>query len=129
MKTLSHVIALLLLLSPALTAAQTVYRCGNSYSQQPCPGASAIDTSDSRTPEQRAAHAANVKQEKRAADALEKSRLQEEAAARRAAAAEEQARRAEARSAQPQNGKTRKSSKDKDKLPLYATPKARGEKK
>lgn len=129
MKTLSHVIALLLLLSPALTAAQTVYRCGNSYSQQPCPGASAIDASDSRTPEQRAAHVANVKQEKRAADALEKSRLQEEAAARRAAAAEEQARRAEARSAQPQNGKTRKSSKDKDKLPLYATPKARGEKK
>ncbi len=126
MKTLSHLIALLLL-SPALTAAQTVYRCGSSYSQQPCPGASTIDATDSRTPEQRAAHADSVRQEKRAADALEKSRIREEAAARRAAAAEEKARRAEAKSARPQDGKNHESGKDK--LPLYATPKAQGEKK
>ena len=48
--------AVLLVLGCSLaSAAQTVYRCGNEYSQSPCPTGKAIDVDDSRTDEQRAA--------------------------------------------------------------------------
>ena len=35
--------------SEAMAADAPVYRCGNSYSSQPCPGGSALDASDPRT--------------------------------------------------------------------------------
>jgi hypothetical protein len=62
---------------PAL--AQTVYRCGDSYGQQPCPGGRAVDTEDSRTPAQRAQTTEAVRRDAKAADELEKARLKEEA--------------------------------------------------
>lgn len=83
MKTLSHLIAATLLLAAHGLHAQAVYRCGNSYSQTPCPGGNVVETTDSRTPEQRKAHEASVRQEKRAGDQLEKTRLKEEAAVQR----------------------------------------------
>ena len=54
---------------------QTVYKCGNAYSQQPCPGATIVDASDARTPTQRAhAEAATTSTDAMAAK-LEKARL------------------------------------------------------
>jgi hypothetical protein len=48
--------ALVLLSLAGMTGAegQLVYRCGSQYSQTPCPQATAIDVSDSRTEAQRA---------------------------------------------------------------------------
>ncbi|MDE2617118.1 MAG: hypothetical protein KGL73_08860 [Burkholderiales bacterium] len=83
MKTLSHLVVAALLLATQGLYAQTVYRCGSSYSQTPCPGGNTVDATDSRTPEQRKAHEAGVKQEKRAGDNLEKTRMKEEAAVQR----------------------------------------------
>jgi hypothetical protein len=83
-----RLITLALLLAATLLClpwahAQTVYRCGSSYSQQPCPDAKPVDVSDSRSREQKAQSDAAVRHDKQAADSLEKSRLkQEELAAR-----------------------------------------------
>ena len=123
MKTLSHLVAIIALGLCTSLQAETVYRCGNSYSQVPCPGGNAIDTTDSRTPEQRKAHEASVKQEKRTGDALEKTRLREEAAARKAA---EQANKAQ-RDADKAAQKTadRKKTGSKEKIPAYRAPPAK----
>lgn len=85
MKTLSRLIAPLLLTLAIPAPAQTVYRCGNSYSQQPCPGGNAIDTADPRTPEQRKAAADGAQHERRTADVLEKQRVKDEVSASHAA--------------------------------------------
>lgn len=69
---------------PALTSAQNVYRCGNSYSQTPCANGQALDVADPRTPAEKAAADAATRQTARTADAMEKSRLRDEAAARAA---------------------------------------------
>lgn len=130
MKLLSHVIAVLLLSSivAAPAAAQTTYRCGNSYSQQPCPGGSAIDASDSRTPEQRKAHELSTKNEKRTADAMEKNRLKEEAAAVRAAEQADKSQRAAEKAAQKPAPAKPKNQHAKDKIPAYRAPVATGQK-
>lgn len=60
-------------------SAQTVYRCGNSYSERPCPNGVALDVADPRTPAQRAEAAAAAARDTQTANALEKSRLAEEA--------------------------------------------------
>ena len=91
MKTLSHIITTPLLvlatLAPAQTPAQshTVYRCGNSYSPQPCEGGTAINAADERSAEQRKSHDSTIRRDVRTADAMEKERLKQEAAAARAA--------------------------------------------
>jgi hypothetical protein len=59
--------------------AQTIYRCGDSYSQQPCPGGKPVAVEDSRTPAQRAQTTDAVKRQAAAADQLEKERVREEA--------------------------------------------------
>lgn len=59
--------------------AQKVYRCGNSYSQTPCPDAVAIEVEDARSKVQKNESDARVRHETTAADAMEKKRLQEEA--------------------------------------------------
>ena len=125
MKMLSHVIAsLFLALALATpTQAQTVYRCGNSYSQQPCPGGSAIDANDSRTAEQRRAHEESVRKEQRAGDMLEKNRMKEEAAAARAIEQTEKAERTAATKATPKATAAKsKNQHAKDKLPAYRAP-------
>lgn len=43
--------------SANLVLAQTAYKCGNTYSQTPCPGGVQIDTPDTRTVDQRDASA------------------------------------------------------------------------
>jgi hypothetical protein len=58
--------------------AQKTYKCGNSYSQLPCPDGEVIDTADPRTPEQKSQADAATRRDALAADALEKSRLEQE---------------------------------------------------
>jgi hypothetical protein len=63
--------------APAM--AQTVYRCGDSYVQQPCPGGKALDVDDSRSTNQRTDALDTTKRASQAANAMEKARLEEEA--------------------------------------------------
>lgn len=78
MKTTRIAALLLAALGCGAGTAQTVYRCGNYYSQKPCAGATEIDTSDPRTPAQAAEAAAAAKRSARAADTMEKDRLAQE---------------------------------------------------
>ena len=78
--------SLFLLLAAALAAtwtnpgsAETVYRCGESYSQQPCPGGRPVQADDPRTAEQRKQTLEAVRRDAKSADAMEQSRLKEEA--------------------------------------------------
>lgn len=123
MKTLSHLVAPALLLLAATAQGQTVYRCGNSYSQQPCPGGTTVEASDARTPEQRRAQQADAQQQRRVADRLEKERLKEEAAAARAAEQADKAQRAADKAAQ-KSSTAQKSPHAKDKIPAYRAPAA-----
>jgi hypothetical protein len=64
-------------LAPA--AAQSVYRCGDSYSQKPCPGGTLVPTDDARSASQRAQTSAAAQRDAKTANAMEKARLKEEA--------------------------------------------------
>lgn len=80
------IIALILIAACAIQArAQTpsAYRCGNSYSQTPCPGGTPIDAADSRSSAQKAQSEAVIQRDKSTASSMEKSRLQEEETLRR----------------------------------------------
>lgn len=73
--------ALLLLASVAVSAAaaaQTAYKCGSSYSQTPCDGGVAIDTSDPRSGEQKKQADLATQRDMRTADAMEQSRIERE---------------------------------------------------
>lgn len=66
----------------ASAQAQTVYRCGpdgREYSQTPCPQGRAVNVSDERSAEQRAAADARVREDQARGDALERERLNREA--------------------------------------------------
>jgi len=63
---------------------QSVYRCGNTYSQKPCADGVQVDVQDARTPAQKAESEAAVRREASTANAMEKARLQEEAQLRAA---------------------------------------------
>ena len=58
--------------------AQTTYKCGNSYSQQPCPGGTVVDTADPRTSAQKKQAEQAIQRDAKLASELEKSRLQQE---------------------------------------------------
>jgi len=60
-------------------AAQNVYRCGDSYGQKPCPGGTLVPTDDARSAEQRAQTREASQRDCKAADAMQKARLKEEA--------------------------------------------------
>ena len=79
MKTRLRLFAVMVLLAGALPGmpvlAQTVYRCGNVYSQTPCAGGVALDASDTRTPAQKAQADAAATQAAKSADKLEKDRI------------------------------------------------------
>ena len=62
-------------------AAQNVYKCGQSYSQQPCVGGAVVPTDDTRSAAQQAQAGAAAKRDAIAADAMEKARLKQEAQA------------------------------------------------
>ena len=78
-----HSAALLLSLSalwlPA--QAQTIYRCGASYSSSPCDGAALVAADDARSAAQRAQADAATRRDARLADGLEKERIRMEAKA------------------------------------------------
>ena len=73
--------ALTLMLVAALpAAAQTVYRCGNTYSQQPCVGGSTVPAAPQAPgAKEQAQRREATQRDAKAADAMEKARLQEEA--------------------------------------------------
>ncbi len=57
---------------------QTVYRCGNAYSQAPCPHATLIDASDPRSASQQAeARQVALQQRQQAAEMVHERRLRE----------------------------------------------------
>jgi hypothetical protein len=57
---------------------QTVYRCGNAYSQAPCPRATIVDASDSRSASQQAeARQVALRQRQQAAEMVHERRLRE----------------------------------------------------
>ncbi|APW41839.1 hypothetical protein [Rhodoferax saidenbachensis] len=60
---------------------QKVYKCGSSYSQIPCADAVTVDTGDARSKAQKVEADKQTKQDAKAADAMEKARLKEEAQA------------------------------------------------
>ena len=60
-------------------AAQTVYKCGNTYSQLPCPDAAVINA-DPRSGAQKAQADQATARDARIASAMEKARLQQEKA-------------------------------------------------
>ncbi len=77
----------LILATLALAAsaqAQTVYRCGSSYSQQPCPGGQPVAASDARAPADAARASGNAAADMKRAEGMEKARLAQEKNAPRA---------------------------------------------
>jgi hypothetical protein len=80
MKKQMTMVFALVLVAALPAAAQAVYRCGNTYSQQPCPGGSAVDAA-AKAPgaKEQATAREETKREAKAADAMEKARLKEEA--------------------------------------------------
>ena len=62
-------------------AGQTVWRCGDTYSQKPCPGGRQVQAEDSRDAGQRAQTSSAARRDAKLADEMEKARLKEEAKA------------------------------------------------
>ena len=60
-------------------AAESVYRCGDTYSQQPCPNGKVVLVEDARNASQRNQTNDAVKRDTKLGDAMEQARLKEEA--------------------------------------------------
>ena len=105
--------------------AQNTYKCGDSYSQAPCPGARVIDATDSRTPAQKKQADLVTGRVARTADAMEKARLQQEKIDSAANASPVPPAHLENASASA----TTQAKKKKRKAPDYFTAQAPGEKK
>lgn len=58
--------------------AETIYKCGTSYSQQPCAAAAALNLADERTPAQKAQADEATRRDRQLADSLRKERLTDE---------------------------------------------------
>lgn len=69
-----------LALASGAASAQTIYRCGHTYSRAPCPSARAIDVESRTTAAQRAEARQVVLREKRLADEMVRDRRIAEAA-------------------------------------------------
>jgi len=74
----TFVVAAALALTGPWAAAQTVWRCGSSYGQQPCAGGMALPASGKPTPAEAAAAARVAHADARLAQQLEKARLAQE---------------------------------------------------
>jgi hypothetical protein len=68
-------VTLILMLSALSANAQSVYRCGNAYSESPCPQARIVDASDARTQAQRAEAQRVADDEQRRGAQMERERL------------------------------------------------------
>jgi hypothetical protein len=71
-------IAAIALAVAGAAGAQTMYRCGSSYSQQPCPGGSEVAGSAARPAADVAQARAVAQADAKRADAMEKARLAQE---------------------------------------------------
>jgi len=61
-------------------AAQGIYRCGNNYSQQPCPGGSEVEAPPAAPSAREQAQSREAtRRDAKAAEAMEKARMKEEA--------------------------------------------------
>ncbi|MEP6791347.1 MAG: hypothetical protein ABI907_08240 [Ramlibacter sp.] len=58
--------------------AQNIYRCGETYSQQPCAGGKLVTADDARTSQQRTDAQAAAQRDAKAAEAMEKARMKQE---------------------------------------------------
>jgi hypothetical protein len=76
--TRSMLIATALGLAGSWACGQTVYRCGSSYSQERCPGGTAVDVSDPRASGDAARAGKAAAADGKRADAMEKERLARE---------------------------------------------------
>jgi hypothetical protein len=81
MRIKTTMLAALLVLAASGAGAQQVYRCGSTYSQQPCPGGATVQVEDPRTQAEVHRADAQTQRQAKAADAMEKARLQQEAKA------------------------------------------------
>jgi len=63
----------------APASAQAIYRCGDSYSQQRCPGGTLVQADDARSASQMWQTSVAAERDAKAAEAMEKARLKEEA--------------------------------------------------
>ena len=113
---------------PASAQAQVAYRCGNSYSQVPCPGGAPVDAADKRSKDQKAAAEAVAKRDTRLADSMEKTRLQQEEAQRKAASKSTNTSFSNSSANQQPSDKQIHNTKKKSKTPEYFTART-GEKK
>lgn len=105
--------------------AQNIYKCGDTYSQLPCPGGVTIDAADQRTSAQKTQADLATRRDARTADAMEKARLQQEkidSAANTAPAPP-------TRTDQASTADTTQAKKKKKKAPDYFTAQTPGEKK
>lgn len=76
-------VTLFLTAASALTIgarAESIYRCGNTYSQSPCPGAKLLNIDDSRDPQQKEIKDEVTRRDAELAKSMEKARLDNEAA-------------------------------------------------
>jgi hypothetical protein len=80
-KKLAAVLVMMLAAGVLPSAAQTVYRCGDSYSLKPCHGSKVIDVEDTRSATQRSQTLEASQRDAKVADAMEKARLEDEAKA------------------------------------------------
>ena len=81
LKPLALTALALLLTGSGAGAQQTVYRCGNSYSQSPCAHGVAVQTDDPRTEAQRAAAREGLAHDKALAKEMGAARHKDEAQA------------------------------------------------
>jgi hypothetical protein len=78
MRVLTTFVFVLLTALSSAVAAQTIYRCGTSYSQVPCADAKELHIDDRRAPEQKQQADANIQQQQKQAQTMEKERLAKE---------------------------------------------------
>ena len=124
MTSLTLVSALLLCSVSMTLQAQQVYRCGQTYSQIPCPGGREVNTRDVRTPKQRADARKAAVRDSVLAEELQKARQQEEAMA--AAGSTPTQKPAKAKSEKP---KAKKAKKNEPELFTAAAPSEKKKKK
>jgi hypothetical protein len=58
--------------------AQTIYRCGNTYSEQPCPAGTTVEAARPADPAEVAASRKETERQMKVAGEMEKARLKEE---------------------------------------------------
>jgi hypothetical protein len=118
MRRMARAAAILIVASTAATfvasaAAAPIYRCGQTYTQTPCPGGRLVDSSDPRTAAQRAEAKRVAEREKKLAAQMERERVAKEKAAKPASANGFDARAAPAPEAASTPAKAKKRSKSK----------------